>query len=189
MNRAKKRTTKSRLKKVLVRQSAKKPRAPRTAAQYFAKPKRFKNTYDRVLAAVSKMRSEKVSLSQASRAAGVSPRTVIRYGSLAIRKRKNGKYAAKAKDNLLRVLIIPTSKGSWEIAVRGSQQASLLGEYWNAVHRYLQIGDASRLSQFRGRHIKDANGLDIPLLTDRAVLDRLGSAGVLSFESLYARAA
>lgn len=131
--------------------------APRTPAQYFAKPERFKNTYDRVLAAVSKMRSEKTSLSQASRAAGISPRTVVRYGGPALRKRKSGKYAAKAKDNLLRVLIIPTSKGSQEIALRGSQQATLLAEYWNAVHRYLQTGDASGLSQFKGKHIKDAN--------------------------------
>lgn len=165
------------------------PTPPRTAAQYFAKPERFKSTYGRVIEAVSKMRSEKVSLSQASRAAGVSRRSVIRYGGPALRKRKNGKYAAKAKDNLLRVLMIPTDSGPGEIAVRGSQQASLLGQYWNAVHRYLQTGDASRLSQFEDKHIKDANGIEVPLPTDRAVLNRLGSAGVLSFESLYARTA
>jgi len=73
--------------------------------------------------------------------------------------------------------------------VRGSKQVSLLAEYWNALHRYLQTGDASQLKTFQGKHIKDANGADVPLTTDQAVLNRLGSAGVLSFESLYARTA
>jgi hypothetical protein len=76
-----------------------------------------------------------------------------------------------------------------EIAVRESKQVSLLAEYWNALHRYLQTGDAAQLKTFQGKHIKDANGVDVPLPTDLAVLNRLGSAGVLSFESLYARSA
>lgn len=57
------------------------------------------------------------------------------------------------------------------------------------MHRYLQTGDGSRLKTFQGKYIKDANGVNVPLPTDRAVLNRLGSAGVLSFESLYARTA
>ena len=36
--------------------------APRTEAQYAAKPEKFKETYDRVISAVAKMRTEKVSL-------------------------------------------------------------------------------------------------------------------------------
>jgi hypothetical protein len=162
---------------------------PRTEAQYSAKPEKFKETWDRVLSAISKMRRDKVSLTQASRDAGTSPRTVTKWGKSALRKRKSGKYAAKAKDNLLRLVMIPTPDGTREIAVRGSEQVSLLAEYWNALHRYLQTGDASQLSKFLGKHIKDANGADVPLLTDLPVLNRLGSAGVLSFESLYARSA
>ena len=54
---------------------------------------------------------------------------------------------------------------------------------------YLETGDASRLNKFRGKSIKDADGAQIPFLTDRAELNRLGSAGVLAFESLYARSA
>jgi hypothetical protein len=71
--------------------------------------------------------------------------------------------------------------------VRGSRQATQLAEYWNAVHRYLETGDASRLEKFRDKSIKDADGVQILLPTDRTELNRLGSAGVLSFESLYAR--
>jgi anti-anti-sigma regulatory factor len=68
-------------------------------------------------------------------------------------------------------------------------QASLLGRYWAAVDRYRDTGDASALREFRGKYIIDTNGKQHRLLTDLRALDRLGSAGVLSFESLYARAA
>lgn len=161
--------------------------APRTEAQYSARPERFKETWDRVLSVISKMRSDKVSLTQASRDAGISPRTVTKWGKSALRKRKSGKYAAKASDNLLRLVTIPTPQGIREIAVRGSKQVSLLAEYWNAVHWYLQTGNATRLKQCQGKHITDASGVDVPLPVDLAELNRLGSAGVLSFESLYAR--
>jgi hypothetical protein len=166
-----------------------KPTAPRTEAQYFAKPEKFKETWDRVLSVISKMRRDKVSLTQASRDAGTSPRTVTKWGKSALRKRKSGKYAAKGSDNLLRLVMIPTPEGTREIAVRGSKQVSQLAEYWNALHRYLQTGDAAQLNEFRDKTIQDANGVDVPLPTDLPVLNRLGSAGVLSFESLYARSA
>jgi hypothetical protein len=161
--------------------------APRTEAQYLARPEHFKETWDRVLGVVSKMRREKVSLAQASRDAGISPRTVTKWGNAALQKQKNGKYAAKKSDNLLRLVMIPTPDGTRDIAVRGSKQVTLLAEYWNALHRYLKTGDASQLKTFQGKHIRDANGIDIPLSVDLSALNRLGSAGVLSFESLYAR--
>jgi hypothetical protein len=161
--------------------------APRTEAQYFAKPEKFKETWDRVLSVISKMRSEKTSLTQASRDSGISPRTVTKWGKSALQKRKSGKYAVKKSDTLLRLVMIPTPEGPREIAVRGSKQVTLLAGYWNALHRYLQTGDAAQLKAFRDKQIKDANGVNVPLLTDLAELNRLGSAGVLSFESLYAR--
>ena len=161
--------------------------APRTEAQYVARPEKFKETWDRVLGVVSKMRREKVSLTQASRDAGISPRTVTKWGKTALQKQKNGKYAAKKSDSLLRLVMIPTPDGSRDIAVRGSKQVTLLAEYWNALHRYLQTGDSSPLKKFQGKHIRDANGMEIPLSVDLSALNRLGSAGVLSFESLYSR--
>ncbi|WP_353061947.1 hypothetical protein RBB77_11585 [Tunturibacter psychrotolerans] len=184
------RATKSRPKnKGLPSKSRAKPRlaAPRTEAEYLAKPEKFKDTWDRVLGVVSKMRREKISLTQASRDAGINPRTVTRWGKTALQKQKNGKYAAKKSDSLLRLVIIPTPDGTRDIAVRGSKQVTLLAEYWNALHRYLQTGDSSPLKKFQGKHIVDAKGVDIPLSVDLSALNRLGSAGVLSFESLYAR--
>jgi hypothetical protein len=162
-------------------------RAPRNAAQYHAKPEKFKDTWDRVVAVVSKLRTEKTSLQQASKDLGISPRTVKRWAGSALQKQSSGKWSANKSDTLLRVLTIPTPQGIREIAVRGSRQATQLAEYWNAVRHYLQTGDASRLAKFQGKSIKDANGIQIPLPTDRKELNRLGSAGVLFFESLYAR--
>jgi hypothetical protein len=173
-----------------VRSSQRPPKrrtAPRTAAQYNAKPEKFKDMWDRVVTVVSKMRSEKISLERASRELGISPKTVKRWAGSSLRKRTNGSWAVKRVDRLLRVLKVPARDGTRDIAVRGSGQATLLAEYWNAVHRYLETGDASRLKKFRGKFITNADGVKVPLLTAPAELNRLGSAGVLSFESLYAR--
>jgi hypothetical protein len=135
------------------------------------------------------MRADRVSLRQASAEFGLAPQTVLRLGGSALRKRVNGQYSAKSRDRLLRVLVIPTSKGLQEVAVRDSRYASDLGKYWDAVQHYLETGESSRLDEFVQKQINDANGIQIPLITDVAELDRLGSAGVLSFESLYAQAA
>ena len=164
-------------------------RAPRTAQEFLAKPERFQDRWNRVAHVVSKMRADGISLRQASREFGVDPRTVLKLGKSALRKRTSGRYSAKSDDRLLRVLAVPTVDGISEVALRDSRQASKLGQYWDAVQRYLQTGDASAIQKFRGKRITTANRVRIPLLTDLDQLSRLGNAGVLSFESLYARVA
>jgi hypothetical protein len=129
------------------------------------------------------------SLSKVARKYNRNPRKVLRAAPAAFRKLKNGRYEAKPIDRILRVVVVPTRKGLREIGVRDSRQASLIGRYWTAVERYRDTGDASALREFRGKHVTDAAGKRIRLLTDRGTLDRLGSAGLLSFETLYARAA
>jgi hypothetical protein len=143
---------------------------------------------ERALKVVAKMRAEKSSLKKAALEIGVKPETVKRWAGSALEKR-NGRFAAKNSDQLLRVLKIPSADGTRDIAVRGSKGASSLGEYWAALQHFLETGDDSRLAKFRGKSIKAADGAEIPLLTDRPTLNRMGSAGVLSFESLYSRSA
>lgn len=133
------------------------------------------------------MRTDGISLTQASREYGIDPRTVALLGFRALRKGANGRFKAKASDHLLRILVIPTPDGLQEVATRDSRQASQIAEYSNAVHKYLETGDDSSLKKFRGFRITDAKGSQVPLITNLDELDRLGSAGVLSFESLYAR--
>jgi hypothetical protein len=162
---------------------------PRTVEEYFAQSTRSQDRWNRVTHVISKMRAEDVSLLEASRELGLDPRTVVRLGRPALRKRANGSYAARPTDNLLRVLVIPTSDGLREIGVRDSRQTSMVAEYWAAVQKYLETGDASALRKIRRKTITDADGKRVRLIKDLAELDRLGSAGVLSFESLYAKAA
>jgi hypothetical protein len=164
-------------------------KAPRTTAQYHAMPEKSKDTLERVLRAIAKMRSGNISLTKASLEAHVSPKTVRRWASSVLQKRPNGKWVPKKTDRLLRVMQVPSPDGVREVAIRGSRAASQLGQYWSALQKFLQTGDASRLETFRGRSIRTADGIEIPLLVDRRELNRLASAGLFSFESLYRRSA
>ena len=134
------------------------------------------------------MRKEGTSLRVASRGAKVSPKTVLKTASSALRKNQSGRYKAKTNDRLIRTLMIPTPKGPQEINIRGLRAASLLGRYWIAVHKYYETGDKS-VQKFSGEFVTATDGVKYPLLTDLDVLNRLGSAGVLTFESLYGRSA
>lgn len=118
---------------------------------------------------------------------GISPSTVLRWGKSALRKNKSGRYIARKSDRLLRVLLVPTTEGPREIALPDSRQATILAEYWDSIQKYLETEDASGLDKFRGQVLTDASGAKISLVTDLNELNRLGSAGVLSFESLYSR--
>lgn len=162
--------------------------APRTLEEFLALPERDQDRWVRTAHAVSKMRSEHLSLTKASREFGLDPRTVVRRGGSALRKRGR-RYEPKHNDRLLRPLIIPTPQGNSLIGVRDYRQAVLLADYWNAVQRYLETGDASSLERFQGKHVIDAVGKEVQLITDLDQLNRLGNAGSLSFESLYARSA
>lgn len=178
------------------RKSAKKSRSrrtgrnlvgPRTADQYFAKSPLFQDKWNRATHAISKMRADGLSLRQASREYGIDARTVVRLGGSALRKGSNGRYKAKRRDHLLRVMVIPTENGLREVATRDSGQASQIAEYSNAVHKYLETGNDAALRKLPRKTVTDASGKRVRLITDLADLDRLGSAGVLSFESLYSQ--
>jgi hypothetical protein len=161
---------------------------PRSLEEFFAMPEKDQDLWNNIGQAVTEMRAG-ASRSKAARKFGIDPRELSELARPALRKLRNGRWAATKSDRLLRVLVIPTRKGLSEIGVRDSRQASLLGKFWTAVDRYRDTGDASALREFRGKYIMDSNGKRHRFLTDLSALDRLGSAGVLSFESLYARAA
>lgn len=158
-------------------------------SDFFDQPERMQDKKIRIAQGVSIMRTRGVSLFQAAHEVGVSPNEFVRLGGSALRKTPNGRYVAKARDNLLRVINLPGKKGLREIALDDSGEASVAGRYWDAVRLYLQTGDASGVNKFRRKAVFDANGRLFELLTDLDELDRLGSAGVLSFESIYARSA
>lgn len=162
---------------------------PRTLDSFFEQREQDQDTWNTALRVISKMRSDGLSLNKASKEAGISPSTVKRLAGRAIKKQPNGRYAVARRDSLLRVVRVPTTNGSQDVAVRNSRDASILGQYWEAVQKYYRTGDSSGIDKFRGTRIKDKNGVDFPLITDLKELKRLGSAGSLSFESLYSKSA
>jgi hypothetical protein len=148
----------------------------------------LRGTSRRAAQAVAQMRNRGVSLRKAAKQVKVSPRTVLKKAASALRKTKSGRFKAKTGDRLVRQLMIPTPEGPKEISVRGLRTASLLGRYWAAVDRYYETGETS-VKEFANESITAVDGTKYPLLTDLDLLNRLGYAGVLSFESLYARSA
>lgn len=163
-------------------------RPPGTTAELFARPREFQNLWNRVVQVPSEMRAQGLSLPQASRQLGVNTRTVLRLAGPAFSKRR-GRYRVKPMDHLLRVLVVPSKKGLREIVTTDSREASLIGEYWSAVEKFLVRGDSSALEKLRRRTVLSANGKRVRFLFDLDELKRQGSAGVLRFESLYGKRA
>ena len=156
--------------------------------QFFALSERAREIQIAVANGISLMRSDNLSAAAAARATGIPPNVFRRRGRSALQKLKNGRYAANPYDDLLRVVIVVSeTKGPVEVATRDSREASKAGKHSAAVQRYLETGDDSALRRFEGQRIIDGQGTGVALLTDTDELDQLGSAGELSFESLYAK--
>ncbi len=153
-----------------------------------AKPrtKREVEARERALAAVARMRREKLSLSAAAKAEGTHIRTVRRYAGTALeRPGRRGLFRAKASDRLSRSLNFPTPLGQQVVVVRSSSTASAIGEYLNAVRKYLNTGDTLPLMPFRNKSFRSADGVRHEFTTDPGLLNRLGDAGILEIEGLY----
>jgi hypothetical protein len=160
---------------------------PRTDEEFFLRTDEYQTDWEDMLRVLKRMRADDLSLRKASTHEGVDPRKVRRLGRQALKKRKNRSLYATRKDSLLRVMRVLTPAGQQDVAIRDSQQASRLGEYWASIQTYGQTGRSSGLKRFAGKQIKDISGVSYPLITDLGQLKRLGSAGVLSFEQLYVR--
>jgi len=142
---------------------------------------RFKR--DQALEALALMRREGKSLSQAAREAGTTPAAVRRHVGSEL-KRERGRYVAKPTDRLYRRMYLLDEDGKFAIDVYDSRAASMIGEYWAAMQRYLHTGDDRALRSFKRRTIRTGKKT-YRFLIDTAVIDRLASFGELTFESIY----
>jgi len=159
-----------------------------TVEQFFALGERNREIEIAVANGISLMRARDISASEAAQSVGIPRGTLIRRSGSALQKLDNGRYAAQPHDDLFRVVIVVSeTRGPVEVATRDSREASKAGKHSAAVQRYLETGDDSALRQFKGKHITDAEGNRVALLTNLDELDELGAAGELSFESLYPR--
>ncbi len=138
----------------------------------------------RALDALSKMRSDGLSLQAAARAAGTTVNAVKRHAGPALERTGSGRIRAKESDRLVRSLNFPTETGIIGLDVRDSRSAKRISAYWHAVQRYLETGDDFQLRRFRGKSVR-VNKQAHAFITDTAMLDRLADAGELSFDDLY----
>jgi hypothetical protein len=183
----KRKLRRSRQRKSSRKSTANAYRPPRSAKELFARPRKFQKLWNRVTQVPAEMRSKRLSLNQAARQFDVSPKVVVRLIGAAFRRKRNGQYAVKPSDRLLRVLLVPSKKGLREIVVKGSRQASIVGKYSSAVEKFLRTRDAAALRKLRRKSVTDAAGKRVRLLTNFEELENQASAGVLHFESLYGR--
>ena len=162
---------------------------PRRSVRARATPRRALSTAqadarERALDVLHYMRHDGLSLRTAARAAGTTPRTVLKYAGAAVRRTASGRYQATKGDRLARTLHFLTPKGTVAVTVRGSRVASRIAQYSAAVDRFLTTGDWEALRPFAGKSLRVGRHT-YPFITDRRVLARLGHAGELSFEDLY----
>ena len=139
---------------------------------------------ERALDALSYMRQGR-SLRTAAKEAHTTPETVRRYVPKAIHRTANGLYAVRATDGYERTIYMLTPQGKIAVTVRGSRTASRIASYWVAVDHFLKSGKTTLLRPFRGQSIR-ASKVAYPFITDPNTLRRLGYAGEVSFEDLYA---
>ena len=138
----------------------------------------------RALDALSRMRTDGLSMSAAAREAGTTVNAIKRHAGTALVQTEGGRYRAKRTDRISRALQFPTESGMITLHVRDSRSASRTSAYWHAVRRYIATGDDKGLRKFRGKVVR-VNKRGYPFVTDTDVLDRLFDAGELSFDDIY----
>ena len=117
--------------------------------------KRELSTRERGLEALSKVRRNGQSLTNASRELHTSPKTVVKNTN-AFKKLK-GKWIAKSQDRISRIMSIYENGEQEWIELRDSRTASNIGKYNNAVKQFLTTGNTDILEEFN-KPIKDAKG-------------------------------
>ena len=121
-----------------------------------------RETYNRALHVLARMRRTGDTLTVASREEHIDPRTVRKYVGAELKGLIEGRTQPTKSDRRKRNMLIPTSLGPTPIVVRGSKQASQLGRYLSAVGKYLQTGNSDALEEFEGQSIAGHE-----LITDR----------------------
>lgn len=133
----------------------------------------------RALSAVARMRTDRLPLRAAAKAAGTTPETVRRYAGAAL-VRQGRRYTVTPTDRLYRRMNLLTADGRVEVEVRSSTQARRVAAHWNAADVFARTGDTRVLAPFRGVRV----GGQL-LSTDPDDLERHARHGELSIDEIY----
>ena len=120
---------------------------------------------------LSDVRRNHKSLTQASKEKNISIKTVLQ-NTHAFKKEGN-RWVAKSYDKISRSMKIYTNGKTKSIETKDSRKASLIGRYRSAVGYYRETGDATRLSKFVGKTVKDVNGNLYTFETDTEAIDEI----------------
>ena len=164
------------------------PRNRRKTRKETRKSRKDPLARERAFEVLQLMRSKGFSLTRAAREAHTTSETTRKNVGQALKRSRNGRYAATVSDRLTRRVWFLTKTGKVEMSVRGSKAASRVAEHSAAVHQLLKTGDSRLLDAFQGQAIRTRNQTHF-FLTDTEALERLANAGEVSFERLYVRRA
>jgi hypothetical protein len=124
-------------------------------------------------------------LSSASRQAGTTVDAVARHSPSAIERQPSGRYRVKAADRDVRVMPVISGGVVYpRVAIRGSRQASLVGEHLSAIATYLGTGDGKSLRRLEGKSVTgtlpDGRSYRFDLETNLDEIAELAFSGELS---------
>lgn len=150
---------------------------------YVPKNTRQAVVYQKALAALARMRREKLSLAKAAQIEHIKPSTVLRYAGSAIHRSGPGKpWKPTKSDRLGTGMTVLTTQGPTTVFVRGSVERRRLAHYDIALRRWRADEDGAdkELMAFQGQTV----GGHV-LITDPDLLIQLEEAGQLDFDTLY----
>jgi hypothetical protein len=125
------------------------------------------------------------SLSWASRQAGTTVDAVARHAPGAIERQPSGRYRVKPADREVRVMPVISGGVVYpRVAIRGSRQATLVGEHLSAISTYLGSGDGKPLRRLAGKSVTgtlpDGRSYRFELETNLDEIAELAFSGELS---------
>jgi len=159
---------------------------PQGAGNILGLSRREQEARSRVHEAVSLARQHpEHSLSWAARRAGTTVDAVARHSPTAIERQPSGRYRVKTADRDVRVMPVISGGVVYpRVAIRGSRQASLVGEHLAAIATYLGTGDDEPLHRLEGKSVTgtlpDGRSYRFELETNLDEVAELAFSGELS---------
>jgi len=147
--------------------------------EYEAMSPRERETRHRAFDAIHEMRRSGLSLKEASRRAGTTPRSVHRYaGDLLVHE--GFRYRATPSDRSYQRMAVISVNGLADVDTRGSAVRSLIARHWNAVGHFAATGDTAVLEPFRGKRVGG-----VELATDVEAIEEYLRRGEIDVDDIY----
>jgi hypothetical protein len=133
----------------------------------------------RAFEALHEMRARGISLRQAAREVGTTPRSVHRYAgdSLILERRR---YRATPSDRSYQRMAVLSTEGLRDVDTRGSRVRSRVARHWNAVRDFGATGDEEILQSFVAKRVGG-----VVLATDPDDVEEFLRRGEIDIDDIY----